>query len=58
MAKFENKGTAKPQAHDAMTIDALKPMKETVTPDSYKRTEHGDRTTDTRSWNIQDASQQ
>ena len=53
MAKIENAGNARPQKHDAMTIDASKPARETEKPLNHKVTQHGSRTTPKRSGSVE-----
>jgi hypothetical protein len=51
--KIDNQGDSKPQ--DAMTIDASKPMRETVKPIDFKSEFRGTRETPARTDNIIDA---
>ena len=55
MKKIQNAGDSKPQ--DAMTVDASKPMKETVSPEGYTVTKNGSRDSEPRTYNTVDAPQ-
>jgi hypothetical protein len=54
--KIQNAGDARPQSHDAMTIDASKPMRETVSPDGYTLKVEPSSNPETRTYNAVDAS--
>ncbi len=55
MAKIQNAGDARPQSHDAMTVDASKPVKETVSPDGYSLKVEPSSIVEPRTWNVVDA---
>ena len=50
---IQNAGDAKPQ--DALTVDASKSAKETVSPDNYKVTVEKSSNPEPRSWNVEQA---